>query len=314
MTRSASTSRDLHGWLAVDKPAGLSSVAAVATAKRAFGCRKAGHAGTLDRPASGVLAIAFGEATKTMAFATNSWKHYHFTVRFGSSTDTDDATGIVTGRTEHLPDDDEIRKSLPSFTGKILQIPPQYSAVKIGGRRSHQLARDGLTVAIAARPLLVRELALRRRFSNGDAEFRFVCGKGGYVRSVARDIGLKLGCLAHVRELRRTRLGPFGLNDCVEMSDLPTAIGSIAPIETVLGEIQEIPLAEDESMRLRYGQPVKAELDGGVSTGPAWASCCGSVVATGRLENGWFRPKRVFRMMPQPARETAASDQAFTGR
>ena len=301
MTRHAKTGRNLHGWLAIDKPAGLSSTAAVATAKHAFGCRKAGHAGTLDRPASGVLAIAFGEATKTMSFATDSWKHYQFTVRFGSSTDTDDATGDVVGRTDRSPSDGDIVKSLQSFTGKILQVPPQYSAVKIGGRRSHELARDGLTADIAPRPLLVRELALRRRLSNGDAEFSFVCGKGGYVRSVARDIGLKLGCLAHVRELRRTRLGPFNLNDCVEMCDLPTAIGRISPTETVLCGIPEIPVLEGGSVRLRSGQPVRVEQDGFPNSGPAWASCCGSVVATGTIENGWFRPKRVFNLLAQPA-------------
>ena len=290
-----------HGWLAVDKPIGVSSMAVVAAAKRVLGSRKAGHAGTLDRPASGVLAIAFGEATKLMSFATDSSKHYRFVVRFGCSTSTDDATGHVTGSTGRVPDDDELLAVLPFFEGDIHQVPPQFSAVKIAGRRAHEIARRGQSAAISARPLAVRELSMLKRHENGDAELRMVCGKGGYVRAIARDLGQALGCLAHVRDLRRIRLGPFDEAGSVHADALASA--KLQPVETVLHDHTEVKLMPGEAHRLRNGNPLTRDAVGPAK--PAWASLANIPIAVGLLGCGLFRPTRILNLpLPMTSLET----------
>ena len=195
--------RALSGWLIVDKPLGITSSAVVNKAKWAFDAQKAGHAGTLDPEATGVLAIAFGEATKTVPYVTDSMKAYRFTVRLGQATNTDDGEGEVIRESDLRPSADEIRASLPEFSGDIMQVPPQYSAVKVDGERAYKRARDGEEMELAARPLFVESLELVEMPDADHAVFEMICGKGGYVRSIARDLGQALGCFGHVVQLRR---------------------------------------------------------------------------------------------------------------
>jgi tRNA pseudouridine55 synthase len=195
--------RDISGWVIVDKPAGPTSTAVVNKVRWAFDAKKAGHAGTLDPAATGVLAVALGEATKTVPYITDALKAYSFTVRFGQATNTDDAEGEVIATSDARPTDEEIRAALPRFAGEILQVPPQFSAVKIDGERAYARAREGEAVEIAARPLFVESIRLLDRPDPDHAVLEMVCGKGGYVRSLARDLGEALGCLGHVTQLRR---------------------------------------------------------------------------------------------------------------
>ena len=195
--------RDINGWLIVDKPAGVGSTAVVAKVRWALDAKKAGHAGTLDPDATGVLAVALGEATKTVPLLTEALKAYDFTVTWGAETSTDDAAGEVLRRSDARPVAEAIEAALPAFRGEILQVPPAVSAVKVDGARAYDLAREGEEFTLAARPLWVEELTLTE--ARGDqADLHLVCGKGGYVRSIARDLGRALGCLGHVAHLRRT--------------------------------------------------------------------------------------------------------------
>ncbi len=203
----------INGWLILDKPLGLTSTQALARVKRLFDAQKAGHAGTLDPLATGVLPIAFGEATKTVSFAVDGEKSYAFAVRWGAETTTDDAEGEVTQRSDKRPGEGEILALLPQFTGEIMQVPPQFSAVKIDGDRAYDLARDGEQVVLHARPVQIAALRLIDMPNADTAVFEADCGKGTYVRAIARDMGRALGCYGHVIELRRTRVGPFEEGD-----------------------------------------------------------------------------------------------------
>ena len=209
--------RPLHGWLIVDKPAGVTSTSVVNKARWAFQAQKAGHAGTLDPLATGLLAVAFGEATKTVPIAQEGLKTYRFTMRLGQSTTTDDAEGEVTATSENRPTDAQIEAALPEFTGQIEQVPPQFSAVKVEGERAYDLAREGVEMDLVARPLWVERLEIVARPDQDHVELELVCGKGGYVRSIARDLGEALGCHGHVKELRRVWSGPFELEDAVTL-------------------------------------------------------------------------------------------------
>ena len=201
--------RAISGWLVVDKPAGVTSTTVVNKVKWAFSAQKAGHAGTLDPAATGVLAIALGEATKTVSLITDALKCYRFVVTLGAATTTDDAEGTVIATSDQRPTDADILAALPAFRGDIDQIPPQFSAVKVDGARAYDLAREGEEMDLAARPLWVDRLDLIGRPDADHVELEMVCGKGGYVRSIARDLGRSLGCLGHVQWLRREWSGPF---------------------------------------------------------------------------------------------------------
>jgi len=202
--------RDVHGWVVLDKPIGMTSTHAVAVLKRLFSAKRAGHAGTLDPLASGGLPIALGEATKTVPFVIDGRKRYRFTVAWGEERDTDDTEGKVTQTSDQRPSAEAIRALLPRFTGLIEQIPPQYSAIKVQGERAYDLARDGETVELKPRPVQIHELNLVEHSDNGQSVFEAECGKGTYVRALARDIGRILGCFGHICALRRTLVGPFG--------------------------------------------------------------------------------------------------------
>ena len=251
--------RAISGWVVVDKPAGPSSNAVVGKVRWAFGARKAGHAGTLDPEATGVLAVALGEATKTVPYVTDALKAYDFKIRFGQGTDTDDAEGRVVETSDLRPDDQQIRSALSDFVGDIEQVPPAYSAVKIDGQRAYKLARDGEDVTLSARPLYVDELTLLSRPDADHAVLRLVCGKGGYVRAIARDLGHALGTCAHVVTLRRTWSGPFDAADGVSMETLdamagtPEIDGLLMPLEVALADLPEARLSADGEVRMRNG-------------------------------------------------------------
>ncbi len=212
--------RDISGWLVVDKPAGLTSTAVVNKVKWAFDAKKAGHAGTLDPDATGVLAVALGEATKTVPYITDALKAYTFVVRLGQSTNTDDAEGDILKTSDARPEDAQIKDALSQFIGDIMQVPPKFSAVKIDGQRAYKLARDGEDLELAARPLWVDELIMTDRPDADHVTLEMTCGKGGYVRSIARDLGEALGCFGHVRELRRIWSGPFDAADGISIEQI----------------------------------------------------------------------------------------------
>ena len=212
--------RAVSGWLIVDKPAGITSTAVVNKVKWAMAAQKAGHAGTLDPAATGVLAVALGEATKTVPHITDALKCYRFMVRFGAATTTDDAEGSVIATSATRPGEDAIRAALPAFRGQIEQVPPQFSAVKVEGERAYDLAREGERLDLAPRPLWVDSLDLIDRPDPDHALFEMVCGKGGYVRSIARDLGAALGCLGHVLWLRREWSGPFDAKDGITLEEI----------------------------------------------------------------------------------------------
>ncbi|MBT8456407.1 MAG: tRNA pseudouridine(55) synthase TruB [Alphaproteobacteria bacterium] len=292
--------RDISGWLIVDKPAGLSSNAVVGKVRWAFDARKAGHAGTLDPDATGVLAIALGEATKTVPYVTDALKSYRFTVAFGAETTTDDREGEVTETSTLRPDDDALRAALPAFEGDIQQVPPAYSAVKIDGERAYARARAGEEFEIAARPLYVESLTLHDRPDIDHAVFDLVCGKGGYVRSIARDLGCALGCLGHVTALRRLWSGPFDIEDAVTLAQVEELARQEAlddlllPLETGLADLPEARCSAEAAARLRHGNPapvLTSEAEYGDET---WASHDGQAVAVGTYRSGELHPKRVF--------------------
>ena len=294
--------RDISGWLVVDKPAGMTSTAVVNKVRWAFDAKKAGHAGTLDPAATGILAVALGEATKTVPFITDAMKAYRFTVRFGAATNTDDAEGDIIATSDNRPSDNEIRDALPAFEGDILQVPPQFSAVKIDGERAYALARAGEEVEIAPRPLFVESLTLEERPDADHAVLEMVCGKGGYVRSIARDLGKALGCLGHVTELRRIWSGPFELEDAVTLDELDRLAKSeeldalLLPLEAGLTDLPELPATAEGAARMRNGNPgmvLAADVDYGDL---AWASYQGAPVAVGTYRAGELHPTRVFNL------------------
>lgn len=292
--------RAIDGWLLLDKPAGVGSTEAVTRARRALDARKAGHAGTLDPAATGLLAIAFGNATKTVPYVTDADKAYRFTVRWGAATDTDDAEGRVIGESAARPAEAEIRAALPAFRGDIRQVPPQVSAVKVAGERAYDLARGGEALDLVARPLHVARLELLDMPDRDTAEFELVCGKGGYVRSIARDLGKALGCLGHVASLRRLWSGPFRVEDAcawapVEAGDGGALEAALLPLEAGLAGLPALPCAPEAAARLRHGNPAPVLAAPGVEYGDeAWAELDGKAVAIGRYRAGELHPSRVF--------------------
>ncbi|MEO1778996.1 MAG: tRNA pseudouridine(55) synthase TruB [Pseudomonadota bacterium] len=294
--------RDISGWLVVDKPAGLTSTAVVNKVRWALQAKKAGHAGTLDPEATGVLAVALGEATKTVPYVTDALKAYRFIVRLGQATNTDDAEGEVIATSDTRPTDDAIKDALGAFIGDIQQVPPKFSAVKIDGQRAYKLARDGEEVEIAARPLWVEELVLTDRPDVDHVELEMICGKGGYVRSIARDLGEALGCHAHVLRLRRTWSGPFEASDGLTfdqieaMAHSPELDSHLRPVAEGLADLPELRATPEGAVRMRNGNPGMV-LASDVEYGDeAWASLDGVPVAVGRYKVGELHPARVFNL------------------
>jgi tRNA pseudouridine55 synthase len=284
----------------VDKPAGITSTAVVKAVRRALDAQKAGHAGTLDPMATGVLAVALGEATKTVPYVTDALKAYAFTVRFGQATDTDDAEGTVIATSDARPTDKAIKEALHGFVGEIDQVPPAYSAVRIDGQRAYALARKGDMPELAARPLWVDSLILTGRPDPDHACFEMVCGKGGYVRSIARDLGQALGCLGHVTALRRVWSGPFEASEGVSLDEVRALAGTpeldahLLPLEAGLADLPQVRAPEGSVARLQNGNPAPVIASGLDYGEECWAEAGGRTVAAGRYRGGMLHPARVF--------------------
>lgn len=292
-----------HGWLVLDKPLGLSSAQAVGRVKRLLKIKKIGHAGTLDPLASGILPLAIGEATKTVSYAMDGMKGYRFTVRWGEETETDDAEGAVTQTSDRRPMREEILAILPEFIGDITQMPPAYSALKVNGKRAYALARAGEDVVLAARTVTIHTLELTELLDEDHATFEVTCGKGTYVRALARDFGRKLSCLGHVSMLRRTQVGQFLEKDAISLDKLeelvhnPALSWGLLPVDVVLDDILALDISAAEEQRLRNGQAI-----GIMGSLPQLSQdprvvrvkCAGRMVALGEIAGNVLKPVRVF--------------------
>lgn len=308
--------RPVSGWVILDKPEGMGSTEAVSKIKWLFQAEKAGHAGTLDPLASGMLPIALGEATKTVPYVVDGTKVYRFTVAWGEEHNTDDMEGVVTKTSTKRPSKEEILAILPHYIGTILQTPPQFSAIKIDGNRAYDLAREGDKIEIPAREVEIDSLELIDMTPEGHAIFEVECGKGTYVRALARDMGRELGCYGYIANLRRIEVSPFVEDDFVSLEDLEDAApergeadenGIFPPrdfsaldeflIETgaALEFLPQYPLSDEQAYRVRMGNPVLMRGRGApVDEDEVCATYKGKLLAIGMIEKGQFKPKRVF--------------------
>jgi tRNA pseudouridine55 synthase len=306
--RDKQKKRNVHGWVVLDKPIGMTSTHAVALVKRLFAAKRAGHAGTLDPLASGCLPIALGEATKTVPFVVNGRKAYLFTVRWGEERDTDDAEGGIVNTSESRPDRAAIQALLPRHLGTIEQVPPRFSAVKIDGERAYDLAREGERVEIAPRAVTIYRLDLVDMPDADHAVFAAECGKGTYVRALARDLGRALGVLGHVCALRRCRVGPFGEDNMISLERLESLChraaageGNLAdmllPVETALDDIPALAVSPADAARLRRGQAALLRgRDAAIVRGTVQVAAGGQLVAIAEFDHGEIVPKRVFNL------------------
>ena len=296
------TGDKVDGWVILDKPVGLGSTPAVTKVRRLFGARKAGHGGTLDPLASGVLPIALGEATKTVPFVMDGRKEYRFTLCFGEARSTEDAEGAVTATSDLRPTDQAIRSALPAFVGEIEQTPPAFSALKIEGKRAYDLARAGEAVALKPRRVLIDRLELLGRPDADHADFVVACGKGTYIRSLGRDLARALGTVGYLSALRRTAAGPFREEAAISLSKLealghiPALFGALAPVATALDDIPALALTEAQADRLRQGQPVHLTRDAPPSGALLRAETGSKLVALVRSDGTCLKPVRVFNL------------------
>ncbi len=307
MARRKRRGEPVHGWLVLDKPYDMTSTAALGAAKRLFNAAKAGHGGTLDPLATGVLPIAFGEATKTVQYVMEGEKAYRFTVRWGEERDTDDAEGEVAATSDRRPTREEIEAVIPGFIGEISQLPPKFSAIKVRGERAYDLARDGEEVELKPRLVLIHDLRLVDMPDENTAVFEAETGKGAYVRALARDMGRELGCLGHIAALTRTRVGPFRLEDAISLEKLEElrhkdagreALREVLlPVETALDDIPALAVDRNQATRIVRGQQVI--LRGGdapVNEETVLATWKGKPVALCTVEAGILKPRRVFNL------------------
>jgi tRNA pseudouridine55 synthase len=298
--------RDVNGWLILDKPIGMTSTHAVSVAKRLYSARRAGHAGTLDPLASGLLPIALGEATKTVPFVMDGRKIYQFTVRWGEERDTDDAEGRVDATSAARPSADDIRALLPRFSGTIAQVPPRFSAIKIDGERAYDLARDGEVVELEARPVEIHRLSLIDIPDPDHAVLSAECGKGTYVRALARDMGRVLGCFGHVSALRRAGVGPFREQDGVsldrlEAADAATLAGLLQPVAAGVQGLPTFSVSRADAARLARGQAVLLRgRDAPIVEGSVAIFTQGDLIALAEAAEGELRPRRIFNLNAQP--------------
>ncbi len=302
--------RPIHGWIVIDKPAGITSARVVGIVRAVLDAQKAGHGGTLDPIATGILPIALGEATKTVSYVMNGDKDYEFTVRWGEARDTDDIEGEVTEVSAHRPSAEEIRGVLKEFTGSISQVPPAYSAIKVDGRRAFALAREKQEVVLEPRTVRIDAMRLVDTPDADHAVFQVRCGKGTYMRSLARDIAARLGTVGHVAALRRTAVGPFDESQAISL-DYLKSVGHSAPlsehllaVETALDDIPALALNAAQADHLRHGRPVRVR-GGGRSfvaigdLGEGDVLCAmadGRPVALARLEGDEILPMRVLNL------------------
>ncbi|MET1413123.1 tRNA pseudouridine(55) synthase TruB [Roseibium sp. HPY-6] len=301
----------INGWLVLDKPYGITSNEALGKIKRIFSPQKVGHAGTLDPRASGLLPVAFGEATKTVPFVMDGRKVYRFEVTWGAETDTDDTEGEVIATSETRPSADAIGAVLREFTGTIMQVPPKFSAIKVAGERAYDLARDGESVELEARPIDVHRLDLVDCPDVDRAVFEAECGKGTYVRALARDLGRRLGTCGHVTALRRLLVGPFGEQDLIDLEDILEASTEldegegvevlveefVLPVRDAMDALVEVAVSLDDAVRIRKGMAVLLRgREAPLNSDVAFTSHANVPVAIGSIEKGRFQPTRVFNL------------------
>lgn len=291
---------NISGWIIVDKPTGITSTGVVNKIKWAFNAKKVGHAGTLDPDATGVLPVALGEATKTIPYIMNEIKSYQFCVKFGEATDTDDATGKIIQTSSKRPNDDKISATLQKYIGLIKQTPPNFSAIKVNGVRAYDLARRGLELELKPRSLLVKDLKFVERIDDHHALFQLTCGKGGYVRSIARDLGKDLNCFAHVKWLRRIWAGPFAIENCStidkiqELQKSSKLLELLQPLELGLQNLPFVTCNVKDLSKIANGRSVKVNSNN-IDTGKkCWIQCDGRALALGTVDDGQFYPSRVF--------------------
>jgi tRNA pseudouridine55 synthase len=299
---------DVHGWVALDKPIGMTSTHAVSVIKRLFAAKRAGHAGTLDPLASGCLPIALGDATKTVPFVMDGRKTYRFTVRWGEERDTDDAEGRVVASSNVRPTAEAITALLPRFVGAIEQVPPRFSAIKIEGERAYDIARDGEEFELKARIVNIDRLVLAEMLDPDHADFEAECGKGTYVRALARDLGRMLGCYGHVAALRRMAVGPFAEPDMISLEQIEALChraaageGSLAdallPVATALDDIPALAVSRADAARLQRGQAVLIRgRDAPIVRGTVYIMAAGNLIALAEVNRGEIVPKRVFNL------------------
>jgi tRNA pseudouridine55 synthase len=295
--------RAVHGWIALDKPLGMTSTHAVAMIKRLFDAQKVGHAGTLDPLASGCLPIALGDATKTVPYVMDARKVYCFAVQWGEERNTDDREGVATHLSDKTPDDAAITALLPHYTGLIRQTPPLFSAVKIQGERAYDLARDGEIPDVQPRDVMIHRLqkiaddpVLRQSF------FEVECGRGTYVRALARDMGQELGCFGHIAELRRSRVGAFTAATLITPDKLAALAelgeenmyGALLPVQHALDSLHQLHLPAGDMAPIRHGHAVLLRGRDMPVDGPAYVLDKKSLLAIGEVESGYFNPSRVF--------------------
>jgi tRNA pseudouridine55 synthase len=300
--------RDVNGWCILDKPVGMTSTHAVSVVKRLYQAKRAGHAGTLDPLASGLLPIALGEATKTVPFVMDGRKTYRFTVRWGEERDTDDCEGRATANSDERPTPDAIRALLARFTGTIEQVPPRYSAIKVDGERAYDLARSGEIVELAARPVDIHRLEIVETPDADHTVLAAECGKGTYVRAIARDMGRVLGCYGHVSALRRTGVGQFQEADAAQLADLQAAAPAedgdrtaltalLQPVDAGLRSIPSLGVSRADAARLARGQAVLLRgRDAPIMQGFVAVSTHGDLIALAEFEQGELRPRRIFNL------------------
>lgn len=300
----------VNGWVCLDKPYEMGSTDAVTKVRRLFNAQKAGHAGTLDPLASGILPIALGEATKTVPFMMEAQKIYRFTIHWGISTDSIDREGAIIGRSDVRPSVDQVKAALPEFVGEIEQVPPQFSAIRVNGERAYDLAREGTEFELSARKVTIHEAAVTDAPDADHVEITMRTGKGVYVRSLARDLAAKLGAEGHVSALRREAVGPFSTENAVTLDFLldlahkGDASEGLLPVSTALDDIPELALTDQDAFSLRQGRPIvllprqvetlKSQLPAGSRTVSAYLGQ--TLVALCSLKAGRLEPDRVFNL------------------
>ena len=306
----------VSGWFVLDKPVGLGSTPAVSRVRRAFNAQKAGHAGTLDPLAGGVLPIALGEATKTVAYLVDADKTYRFTIAWGETTASYDREGVVIERSDVRPAPEAVAEALKVFVGEIMQVPPAFSAIKVDGERSYDLAREGREVELAPRAVVIHRAEVVAAPDPDQVEIEIDCGKGTYVRSLARDLALALGACGHVSVLTRTRVGPFQINRAISLEKLEAlchtggGLEILSPVETALDDIPALAVTTEDAFKLSQGRPIvllprqvetlKTRLADPSGTGFAsrnvLATHGGKAVSICEMRAGQLSPTRVFNL------------------
>lgn len=300
----------VNGWVCLDKPYEMGSTEAVSRIRRLFDAQKAGHAGTLDPLASGILPIALGEATKTVPFMMEAQKVYRFTINWGVTTDSLDREGEIVARSDVRPSLEQVKAALPAFVGEIDQVPPAFSAIKVDGQRAYDLAREGIEVELKARRVMIHEAAVTGAPDADHLEITMRTGKGVYVRSLARDLAVMLGAEGHVSALRRERVGPFSVENAVTLDSLEEMVHSgaasegLLPVATALDDIPELAVTDQDAFSLRQGRPIvllprqvetlKGQLHGDARTVSVFLGQ--TLVALGQLRAGRLEPDRVFNL------------------